>query len=357
MLTPVLKLSELSALKRDIDLWSKELGFSGFGVSDTDISCAEQYLLGWLNHNRHGDMHYMEKHGLSRSRPDKLIDGTVRILSFKMQYFPQSSAPPQDILSDPTTAYIARYALGRDYHKIIRKRLAILSRWISKAVGPYDFRPFADSAPVMEKPLAVKAGLGWIGKHTNLIDSQEGSWFFLGELYTNLPLPPDRPQNDKCGTCDRCITACPTGAITAPYELDARLCISYLTIESKGSIPLAIRPLVGNRIFGCDDCQLVCPWNKNATKTRDDAFEPRHRLDASKLTELFLWTEEHFLKKTEGSPIRRVSYEGWLRNIAVALGNAPTSNAVVAALNARRDHPSGLVREHTKWALDMHSRH
>ncbi|MBO67683.1 MAG: tRNA epoxyqueuosine(34) reductase QueG [Acidiferrobacteraceae bacterium] len=354
MPTPVLKLSQLSALKRKINDWSIELGFSGFGVSDTDISQAEQYLFDWLNNGQHGDMHYMEKHGLLRSRPNRLITGTVRILTFKMQYLSGLGVTAEDVLSDPTKAYISRYALGRDYHKIIRKRLAILSKRISRVAGPYNFRPFTDSAPVMEKPLAVKSGLGWMGKHTNLIDPMQGSWFFLGEVYTDLPLPLDQLQNDKCGACSRCIKACPTGAITGPYQLDARLCISYLTIESKGSIPLALRPLIGNRIFGCDDCQLVCPWNKDAETTVEMDFKPRHELDSSALTDLFLWSEDTFMKRTEGSAIRRVGYIGWLRNIAVGLGNAPTSDTVVAALQARKDHPSELVREHTHWALEMH---
>jgi len=273
------------------------------------------------------------------------------VISVRMDYLPGSAASADEVLHDPELGMISRYALGRDYHKVVRTRLQKLADQISARVGPFGYRAFTDSAPVLEKALAEKAGLGWIGKHTNLIDSKTGSWFFLGELYTDLPLPVDAPASNHCGTCQACIDICPTQAIVAPYQLDARRCISYLTIELRGSIPVELRSLLGNRIYGCDDCQLVCPWNKFAQPTPELDFAPRHGLDAPKLIELFAWSEEVFLKKTEGSAIRRIGYECWLRNIAVALGNAPRSAAVIAALQARADHLSALVREHVTWAL------
>jgi len=342
-------------LARRIKAWGHELGFAAVGISDTDLSQAETRLLDWLAAGRHGEMDYMARHGTRRSRPPELLPGTLRIVSLRMNYWPPQHQPPEAVLADATLGYVSRYALGRDYHKLVRQRLQRLADRIRGEVGPFGYRAFSDSAPVLEKALAERAGLGWIGKHTNLIDRHSGSWFFLGELYTDLPLPIDQPGSPHCGTCRACIDACPTGAILAPYELDARLCISYLTIELHGPIPEPLRPLVGNRIYGCDDCQLVCPWNSFATRTGEPDFAPRHALDATKLSELFGWSETEFLEHTAGSAIRRIGHESWLRNIAVALGNAPTTGEVVAALESRRDHPSALVREHVGWALAQHT--
>ena len=269
-----------------------------------------------------------------------------------MDYLPDT--PMQAVLEDPSKAYIARYALGRDYHKLIRKRLQLLADKLAEQIGPFGYRAFADSAPVLEKPLAEKAGLGWIGKHTNLINKKEGSWFFLGEVFTDLPLQPDEPAKGHCGTCTACIEVCPTQAIVGPYQLDARRCISYLTIELRSSIPLELRPLIGNRIFGCDDCQLFCPWNRFAKHSKEEAFQPRHGLEAAALIDLFAWTEKEFNEKTVRSPIHRIGYVCWLRNLAVALGNAPWSAELVAALQKRLEYPSELVREHVLWALERH---
>jgi epoxyqueuosine reductase len=357
MTPPVPASVDFQKLKTQIRCWSGELGFDGIGISDTELSAAERYLFSWLKGGRHGEMSYLARHGTRRSRPAELVPETIRVISVRMNYWCDTASSATAILSNPEAAYISRYALGRDYHKIMRRKLQQLADRITSEVGEFQFRAFADSAPVMEKPLGVKSGLGWMGKHTNLIDRDTGSWFFLGELYTDLPLPFDTPQNDNCGSCTRCITACPTNAITAPYELDARLCISYLTIEHKGAIPIPLRALIGNRIFGCDDCQLVCPWNRDAAQTTHKDFVPRHGLDASTLIELFQWTEIEFDRKTAGSAIRRAGYECWLRNLAIALGNAPTSKPVTDALLARRTHPSELVREHTIWALQRHNAH
>lgn len=345
---------EPSALARQIKLWGRELGFQQVGIADTELGNAEARLLTWLAQGRHGEMNYMAAHGTRRSHPAELVPGTLRVISVRMDYWPKDAAAADALLQEPDRGYIARYALGRDYHKLIRARLQKLADRIEAAVGHFSYRVFTDSAPVLEKPLAQKAGLGWVGKHTNLLDRDAGSWFFLGELYTDLPLPTDAPVTDHCGTCQACIDICPTRAIVAPYELDARRCISYLTIESKSPIPVELRPLIGNRIFGCDDCQLVCPWNRFAQPTTEPDFAPRHGLDAPDLIELFGWSEEEFLKRTEGSAIRRAGYVGWLRNIAVALGNAPASPKNLAALKARQDHPSALVREHVAWALARH---
>ncbi len=342
---------DYATLARDIKSWGHALGFQQVGIADTDLGEPETHLLNWLTAGRHGEMHYMEKHGTRRTRPAELVPGTLRVISVRMDYLPDSAAPADAVLHNPELGMISRYALGRDYHKVVRTRLQKLADRISARVGPFGYRAFTDSAPVMEKALAEKAGLGWIGKHTNLLQRDAGSWFFLGELYTDLPLPVDAPASNHCGTCQACIDICPTQAIIAPYQLDATRCISYLTIELRGSIPAELRPLLGNRIYGCDDCQLVCPWNKFAQPTAEPDFAPRQGLDASELVELFAWSEEEFLKKTEGSAIRRIGYECWLRNIAVALGNAPHSEAVTAALRARADHPSSLVREHVAWAL------
>lgn len=342
------------ALARRIKDWGRALGFDAVGIGGTDLSADEAHLLRWLGMERHGEMEYMRRHGTRRSRPAELVPGTVRIISLRMNYWPPQSRTAERVLDDPGLGYVSRYALGRDYHKLIRQRLQRLADRISTDVGPFGYRAFTDSAPVLEKALAQQAGLGWIGKHTNLIDRHSGSWFFLGELYTDLPLPVDPPGANHCGTCHACIDACPTGAIVAPYQLDARLCISYLTIELHGPIPEALRPQMGNRIYGCDDCQLACPWNRFATRTREADFAPRHALDAATLTELFGWSENEFLDRTAGSAIRRIGHASWLRNIAVALGNAPTTPTTVAALEARRDDPSALVREHVAWALARH---
>jgi epoxyqueuosine reductase len=345
--TPV----DYAALARDIKSWGHALGFQQVGIADTELGEHETRLLNWLAAGRHGEMGYMAQHGTRRSRPADLVPGTLRVISSRMDYLPGTTVPADLVLHNPELGMISRYALGRDYHKVVRARLQKLADQISVCVGPFGYRAFTDSAPVLEKALAEKAGLGWIGKHTNLLTHDAGSWFFLGELYTDLPLPVDAPASNHCGTCQACIDICPTQAIVAPYQLDARRCISYLTIELRGSIPVELRPPIGNRIYGCDDCQMVCPWNKFAQPTPEPDFAPRHGLDAPKLVKLFAWTEEEFLKKTEGSAIRRIGYECWLRNIAVALGNAPRSDAVMASLRARVDHPSALVREHVAWAL------
>jgi len=339
------------ALAADIKVWGQALGFQQVGISGVELGAAETRLLDWLAAGRHGEMDYMARHGTRRTRPAELVPGTVRVISVRMDYLPERVMPTQAVLDDRQRAFVSRYALGRDYHKVLRTRLQKLADRISARVGAFGYRVFTDSAPVLEKALAEQAGLGWIGKHTNLIHRDTGSWFFLGELYTDLPLPLDVPATNHCGSCHACIDICPTGAIVAPYELDARRCISYLTIELHGPIPLELRPLIGNRIYGCDDCQLVCPWNKFAQPTREPDFAPRHGLDAPRLVALFAWTDEEFLRNTEGSAIRRIGYERWLRNIAVALGNAPRSESVTAALHARVEHPSALVREHVAWAL------
>lgn len=348
---------DLARLAADIKVWGRELGFQKIGVADIDLNEAETRLLNWLKLGRQGEMHYMESHGTRRSRPQELQSGTLRVISARLDYLPGQAADSEAVMHDPRRGFISRYALGRDYHKVLRSRLQKLAERIESRVGPFQYRAFTDSAPVLEKALAEKAGLGWIGKHTNLIDRQTGSWFFLGELYTDLPLPVDAPAENHCGTCHACLDVCPTRAIVAPYELDARRCISYLTIELRGSIPVELRPLIGNRIYGCDDCQLVCPWNRFARPTTEPDFAPRHGLDAPELIRLFFWTEEEFLKYTEGSAIRRIGYECWLRNIAVALGNSPTTEAVVTTLKMRSEHLSELVREHVAWALARHQGH
>jgi len=342
---------DLPQLARQIKEWGKELGFAQVGITDTDLGRHEGRLLQWLERHHHGEMDYMERHGNKRSRPGELVPGTLRIISVRMDYWPDQSRDAGQVLADPLQAYVSRYALGRDYHKIVRKRLQQLASRIEQQVGPFGYRAFTDSAPVLEKAIAEKAGLGWIGKHTNLIDDKTGSWFFLGELFTDLPLPIDPPAQAHCGTCQACLDICPTQAIIAPYELDARRCISYLTIELRGPIPEALRPLVGNRIYGCDDCQLVCPWNRFARPSEESDFTPRHQLDSSTLIALFRWNEEEFLSRTEGSAIRRIGHLSWLRNIAVALGNAPADARIVQALQQRLQHPSELVREHVQWAL------
>ncbi|MFT5691473.1 MAG: epoxyqueuosine reductase [Oceanicoccus sp.] len=342
-------------LMADIRLWGKELGFQQIGVSDVDLKHHQVHLEHWLANNFHGEMHYMERHGDKRSHPEQLMPGTIRVLSARMDYLPDAEEM-ESVLANTSKAYISRYALGRDYHKLMRKRLAALAEKIANYVGPHNYRAFVDSAPILERGLAEKAGLGWIGKNTLLINSKAGSWFFLGEIYTDLPLPIDPPQETMhCGTCTQCIDLCPTNAIIAPNQVDARRCISYLTIELRTSIPEDLRPLMGNRIYGCDDCQLVCPWNKFAEKTSEQDFQPRNNLGSAELIDLFCWSEQEFLTRTEGSAIRRIGYECWLRNIAVALGNAPTNPQLISVLREKLIHPSALVREHVEWALQQHA--
>ena len=352
-----MKLKEInfSKLAVKIKAWGKELGFDAVGITDTNLDEHETYLLNWLDADFNGEMHYMSKHGSKRSQPEQLVPGTTRIISVRINYQAPKAKNEEEVLSNPKQAYISRYALGRDYHKVIRKRLQKLARRIETNVGTFGYRAFVDSAPVLEKALAEKAGLGWIGKHTNLLNRECGSWFFLGELYTDLPLPTDHAVENHCGSCRNCLDVCPTQAIVAPYKLDARRCISYHTIELKTSIPVEFRKAMGNRIYGCDDCQLYCPWNKFEQKTALADFAVRNNFDAPKLIVLFNWSEEEFLANTEGSAIRRISYEAWLRNIAVALGNAPTSQEVIQALQAKQQHPNELIREHVEWALAQHN--
>lgn len=345
---------DLAGLKADIVRWSEEFGFQQLGVSDVDLTAAESRLGEWLADDFHGEMDYMDKHGSKRSRPAELVPGTLRVISVRMDYLPPGQDQSTDLLDHESRAYISRYALGRDYHKVIRRRLQKLASRIEQQVGSFGYRAFVDSAPVLEKPLAENAGLGWIGKHTNIINSEAGSWFFLGELYTDLPLPVDEKASAHCGTCRACIDICPTRAIVAPFKLDARRCISYLTIELRDSIPHEFREAIGNRIYGCDDCQLCCPWNKFAQPSAEADFAPRHGLDDVDLTELFSWSEAKWLERTAGSAIRRIGYDCWLRNIAVALGNAKTTADVVEALKSRLDHDSDMVVEHIEWSLARH---
>jgi epoxyqueuosine reductase len=345
----------LARLAAEVKELGRSLGFTKVGVSGVDLAADERRLDEWLAAGRHGTMEYMRRHGRKRTRPAELVDGTLRVISARMDYWPRGSRDARSVLADSRRGYVARYALGRDYHKVLRTRLARLARAIEERAGAHGFRAFVDSAPVLEKALARNAGLGWIGKHTNLIDREAGSWFLLGELYTSLPLPLDAPVGDHCGSCTACLDVCPTQAIVAPYQLDARRCISYLTIEQRGSIPLELRAAIGNRIFGCDDCQLFCPWNKFARPTEAPDFSVRHELDGADLVRLFGWSESEWREKTEGSALRRAGYEGWLRNVAVALGNAQKDAAVVSALRSRSEHPSALVREHVQWALARHA--
>ena len=342
------------SLEIQIQQWARELGFQQVGITDVDLGENEAYLQKWLDAGYHGSMDYMASHGSKRSRPQELIPGTCRVISLRMDYLTPDTQP-LEILNSPEKAYISRYTLGRDYHKLIRKRLATLAKRLESEVGGGQYRAFVDSAPVLERAIAERAGLGWIAKNTMLINSEAGSWFFLGEIYTDLPLSPTTAQENKhCGTCTACLDICPTQAFVGPFQLDARKCISYLTIEHKGSIDPKLRPLMGNRIFGCDDCQLVCPWNKFAQATEQGDFQPRHQLDDAQLVDLFLWDETTYLAKTEGSALRRIGFERWLRNLAIALGNAPTSESVIAALQSRLEFPSPLVHEHVQWALDQH---
>ena len=341
-------------VKRELAARAAALGFAAIGVAHIEIPEDERHLLRWLAAGYHGEMDYMERHGVMRSRPQQLAPGTVRVVSARMDYWPEESASPEAVLADPTLGYVSRYALGRDYHKILRRGLATLAQQLIELIGPFGYRVCVDSAPVLEKAHARNAGLGWIGKHTNLIARDAGSYFFLGEILTDLALPVDEPASAHCGSCEACIPACPTGAIVAPYRLDARRCISYLTIEHHGAIPEELRPAIGNRIYGCDDCQLVCPWNKFSRAAAHPDFKVRHGLDAASLPELFRWSAAQFEERMRGSAIHRLGYERWLRNLAVALGNAPSSAEVIEALSERRDDPSALVREHVAWALEQH---
>ncbi len=338
-------------LTHKIKQWGEQLGFQQVGITDTDLMTAEKHLVKWVKKGFHGKMDYMHKHGLKRSRPDLLLADTVSIISVRMDYLPETAKKINTVLDNPISAFISRYALGRDYHKLMRHRLQQLASLIEKEIGTFGYRVFVDSAPVLEKAIAEKAGLGWIGKHSNLINRKTGSWFFLGEIYLDMALPKDNPVTAHCGKCIACIDICPTQAIVAPYQVDARRCISYLTIELQGSIPEEFRTAIGNRIYGCDDCQLICPWNRFARLSKEKDFSPRHNLDKSQLIELFLWSEEEFLKKMEGSAIRRIGHTRWLRNIAVALGNAISSEQTTQTLLQHQSHHSEIVREHVEWAL------
>lgn len=346
---------DLHALARDIKRWGQELGFDRVGIAKPNLAVDEARLLQWLRRGFHGEMAYMARHGVKRARPQRLLAGTLRVISVRLNYRPPGIEPDARVLQDARRAFIARYALGRDYHKLMRKRLQRLAHRIEASAGPFGYRALVDSAPVLEKALARDAGLGWIGKHTLLLSRDAGSYFFLGELFTDLPLPPSAPSGEHCGSCRACLNICPTGAIVGPYQLDARRCISYLTIEHQGSIPESLRPLIGNRVFGCDDCQAVCPWNKFARPTDEADFRPRHGLDTAALTALMRWDEAEFLERTAGSAIHRLGHVRWLRNLAVALGNSPRDEAALGVLRARSQHPSALVREHVAWALARQS--
>jgi epoxyqueuosine reductase len=347
---------DLVQVKRELAAAALAAGFTGFGVARIELSDDAQHLLRWLDGGFHGEMSYMPRHAALRVSPQTLLPGTLRVISARMDYWPQDAHDAQAVLADGTRAYVSRYATGRDYHKVLRRSLARLAQELLERIGPFGYRVCVDSAPVLEKALARDAGLGWIGKHTNLIARDAGSWFFLGEILTDLPLPVDAPASAHCGSCRACIPACPTAAIVAPYVLDARRCISYLTIEHGSAIPVELRPALGNRIYGCDDCQLVCPWNKFARAAAHPDFKVRHGLDAARLTDLLRWSQKEFEERMQGSAIYRIGYERWSRNIAVALGNAPTSPEVIRALEDRRAGATPLVREHIDWALQRHGR-
>ena len=344
----------LSRLRGELDGWARELGFNQLGVTDTDLSKHHKPMQQWLQNNYHGSMQWLEENSEKRSQPHLLHPGTVRVISVRMNYMPADTQQIA-VLKDSNKAYISRYALGRDYHKLIRKRLATLAKRLADAAAPLfdaNQRPFVDSAPVMERPLAEKAGLGWVGKHTLVLNQQAGSWFFLGEIYTNLALPINTVvASNRCGECTACLKVCPTDAFPKPYQLDARRCISYLTIENKGPIPEEFREPIGNRVFGCDDCQAICPWNKFAKPTDEADFKPRHNLANEQLLSLFEWDETTFLKNTEGSPLRRIGYQLWLRNLSIGLGNAPSDPGIIQALHQRRPQASPLVQEHIDWAI------
>ena len=354
-----LEANNLKALADDIKSWGKALGFSHVGITDTDLASAQPHYQAWIEKGFHGAMDYMAKHGNKRTQPAELVAGTMRVISVRMDYQPPQAKDPEAVLQESGQAFISRYALGRDYHKVLRSRLQklcdkIQSELPKNQLEDFQYRVFTDSAPVLEVALAEKAGLGWRGKHTLLLSREAGSWFFLGEIYTDLPLPIDLPTGNHCGTCTACIDICPTQAIVAPYEVDARRCISYLTIELKTSIPEEFRPLIGNRIYGCDDCQLTCPWNRFGQITQQDDFHVRHGLDDISLIELFAWNEQTFNAKMAGSAIYRIGHEQWLRNIAIGLGNATNSPEIIDALQSRANDPSALVREHVAWALQQH---
>jgi epoxyqueuosine reductase len=338
-------------IEERVKQWGREIGFDAIAIAGTDLAAEEARLLEWLDRGWHGEMDYMARHGARRARPAELVPGTVSVITARLNYQQAGARDSWETLADPDSAFVSRYALGRDYHKVMRARLQRLADRMVAELGPFHYRVFTDSAPVMEVSLAQRSGLGWRGKHTLLLARDAGSLFFLGELFVSLDLARDAATPEHCGTCSRCIEVCPTRAIVAPYQLDARRCVSYLTIEHRGPIPEELRAPMGNRIYGCDDCQLVCPWNKYAKASSDPDFAVRNGLDAAALVDLFAWTEEEFDQRFEGSPIRRIGHERWLRNIAVALGNAPASTAVREALQSRRDHPSALVREHVAWAL------
>jgi epoxyqueuosine reductase len=338
----------------DIKRWGQALGFAEIGITDTELGSAEHEHQAWIEKGFHGEMHYMAKHGTKRTRPTELVPNTKRIISARLDYKPPNAKDSWEVIHQPNQAFISRYALGRDYHKVVRQKLQQLCNQIASATQAMEYRVFTDSAPVLEVALAEKAGLGWRGKHTLLINKDHGSWFFLGEIYTDLPLPIDAPASAHCGTCNACLDICPTKAIVAPYEVDARRCISYLTIELKAAIPVEFRKLIGNRVYGCDDCQLICPWNKFAETSKETDFHVRHGLDDIDLVTCFAWTEAEFQQKMAGSAIYRIGYVQWLRNIAVGLGNAPTSASVIQALQMRMDDASLLVREHVAWALSQH---
>jgi epoxyqueuosine reductase len=339
-----------AALAAQVKAWGRELGFQKVGIAAPELPEDERRLLAWLAAGHHGGMEYMARHGTRRARPAEIVPGTVRVISARMDYWP-AAADATTVLGEPALGYVSRYALGRDYHKLVRSRLARLAERLAAAAGAAGYRAFSDSAPVLEKALARDAGLGWIGKHTNLLDRQQGSWFFLGEVFTDLPLPVDEPVTSHCGSCMACIDICPTRAIVAPYRLDARRCISYLTIEHHGPIPVEFRRAIGNRIYGCDDCQLVCPWNRNAKTSAEPDLQPRNGLDAARLAVLFAWSAAEFEERLAGSAIRRIGHERWLRNIAIALGNAPRTPEVITALERRREHESETIRDAVGWAL------
>lgn len=341
-------------LAANIKRWGKALGFAEIGITDTDLSKVEPEHQKWIEKGFHGEMDYMAKHGTKRTRPTELVPNTIRVISARLDYLPPESKDSWQVMKDGEQAFISRYALGRDYHKVMRQKLQKLCNKIQQVSKDFEYRVFTDSAPVLEVALAEKAGLGWRGKHTLLINKDHGSWFFLGEIYINLPLPIDTPVGNHCGTCSACIDICPTQAIIAPYEVDARRCISYLTIELKNNIPVELRPLIGNRVYGCDDCQLTCPWNKFAETTQEHDFNVRHGLDDVSLAECFSWSEEEFKEKMAGSAIYRIGYEQWLRNIAVGLGNAPSTPRVVAALKTREHDSNELIRVHVAWAIEQH---
>lgn len=345
---------DLAALADQIKAWGREFGFQQVGIAGVELGEHEAHLKRWLAAGYHGEMDYMAAHGDKRSRPAELVPGTLRVVSLRMDYLPGDTEMAQR-LAQPEKAYVSRYALGRDYHKLIRKRVAQLAEKVQGLIGPFGYRAFVDSAPVLEKAIAEQAGLGWIGKNTLVLNRQAGSYFFLAELFVDLPLPTDAPHaSEHCGRCSACLDICPTQAFAGPYQLDARRCISYLTIELKHAIPVELRRLIGNRVFGCDDCQIVCPWNRFARPSGEGDFKPRHGLDNAELAALFRWDEATFLSHTEGSPLRRAGYERFLRNLAVGLGNAPSTVPVIEALTARKEHESALVREHVAWALAQH---